>query len=369
MATKDENTNPSQETLLQINNGVNFVSNWLSERYAAGKITEQEYNQAMEKIAKVKIFPTGRGTDRLIDAYEKGEIKLSKAYTEKGLNVDDLKKSLLQQTSYANELRGLSTFWSDNPVILIDIEKIKSENGERADLSSVVAHELTHCLGLKDTSEKEIKNILYGKYQQKTPLNESSKKNITACSVQVVPDTGTNRYVHGNKKLERVGQQPSGLQLNKNVLYDPYEDKENEVYARIMQMRYDMKLDPKKNYTPEDIKEMRTGLFKKQIEGKLNGSDQDINNRIFKRYSDEQISHFLNDTAQVQPSKENDNNYLANIKQIMRNDYEQYLNTMGILNPQTISASIAKSNSKSASYESNNDLNLSILQHRQKEYS
>ena len=366
--TKNENANPSPETLLEINRGVNFVNNWLSERYAAGKITEQEYNQAMEKIAKVKIFPTSRGTDRLIDAYETGELKLSEAYTNKGLTVEDLKKGLLQQDSYANELRGLSTYWSDTPAILIDIEKIKAESGERSDLSSVVAHELTHCVGLKDTSEREVKNILYGKYKQTTPLNASVKESTASCSVQVIPDTGTNSYVHGNKKMERSEQHPNGLQLNENVLYDPYEDKENEVYARIMQMRYDMNLDSQKNYTPEDIKKMRQSLFEKQIEGKLSGADQDIKNRIFKRYSDEQISHFLNDTAQIQPNEENDTNYLANIKQIMQNDSERYLNTMNNLNHQALSASIPEPKKKSASYESDNNLSLGILRHKQNEY-
>ncbi len=365
---KGENTNPSSETLLEINRGVNFVGNWLSERYAAGKITKQEYSQAMEKIANVKIFPTGRGTDRLIDAYKKGELKLSEAYTKKGFTVEDLEKGLLRQASYANELRGLSTFWSDNPVILIDIEKIKAENGKRSDLSSVVVHELTHCLGLKDTSEKEIKNILYGKYQQTLPLNESVKESTTYYSVQVIPDTGTNRYVHGNKKIERSGQYPNNLQLNKNVLYDPYEDKENEVYARIMQMRYDMNLDPQKNYTPEDIKMMRQYLLEKQIEANLDGADQDINNRIFERYSDEQISHFLNDTAQIQPNKDNDTNYLANIKQIMKNDSEQCLNTMNILSHQTLLASIPESKKRSASYESDKNLSSAILQYKQNEY-
>ena len=330
--TNDENTAPSPETLQQINEGVNFVCHWLSERHAAGKMTTDEYNQALEKIRNTKIFPTGRGSDRLIDAYQQGELKLSDAYIKKGLSVEDLKNGLLKQSSYAGEMLGLSTFWSDNPAILIDINKIKSENSERSDLSSVVAHELTHCLGLKDTSEKEVQNILYGRYKQTTPTTDAANSNKPNISVQIIPDSGTQQYVHGSKKIARSGEKPYGIKLNENVIYDPYEDKESEVYARIMQMRFDLKLDPRKIYTPEDVEELRKNLLKKQMEGKLTGADKDINNLIFKRYSDEQISHFLNDTAQFQQIPNNENNYLADIKQIMHKDTENYLKVIASIN-------------------------------------
>ena len=353
---KDENANPSSETLQQINDGVNFVCDWLSERYAAGKITEDEYNKALEKIRNTKIFPTSRGTDRLIDAYEKGDLKLSDAYTKQGLNVEALKNGLLKQTSYAGELRGLSTYWSDNPAILIDINKIKAENNERSDLSSVVAHELTHCLGLKDTSEQETKNILYGQYGKNTPLfsaNKSDKQNI---SVQVIPDLGTAEYNHGDKKIARTDQKPYGLQLNPNISYDPYEDKPGEVYARIMQMRFDMKLDPQKTYTPEDVEALRKSLLKKQMEGKQTGADKDIKNRIFDRYSDEQISHFLNDTAQIQSDRDIQDNYLADIKQMMQNDAQKYTQALAAIdNQQHLAPNPNKKNSN-------------IFQRQQKEY-
>ena len=68
------------------------------------------------------------------------------------------------------------------------------------------------------------------------------------------------------------------------------------------------------------------------MEGKLTGADKDINNLIFKRYSDEQISHFLNDTAQFQQIPNNENNYLADIKQIMHKDTENYLKVIASIN-------------------------------------
>ena len=62
--TNDENTAPSPETLQQINEGVNFVCHWLSERHAAGKMITDEYNQALEKSVTQKFFrPAAAVTD------------------------------------------------------------------------------------------------------------------------------------------------------------------------------------------------------------------------------------------------------------------------------------------------------------------
>ena len=58
---------------------------------------------------------------------------------------------------------------------------------------------------------------------------------------------------------------------------------------------------------------MRKDLLKKRLEGKLNGADSEINSRIFERYSNEQISHFLNDTA-----------HTRDIKKIMSDDFKHY---------------------------------------------
>lgn len=323
---ENENHNPSPETQMQINEGVNFVYNWLTERHNAGKMSDDEYNNAIEKLRNTKIFPTDRGTDRLIDAYENGELKLKADLIQDGVSVSMLKKSLLNQSSHSDDMRGLSTFWAENPAILINIDKIKADNQERSDLSSVVAHELTHCIGLKDTSEQAIQEALYGKYNRPARYFNPAENTPQNISVQVIPDNSTVKYEHNenNGRVLRTGQKPQGMLLNEDIMYDPYTDKQSEIYARIMQMRFDMKLDPQKIYSPEDVEQMRKDLLKKRMEGKLSGADKDINNRIFERYSDEQISHFLNDTAHIQQTKNDEHNYLANIKEIMSNDFKHY---------------------------------------------
>lgn len=349
----NENRNPSPETQEQINEGVNFVYNWLTERYNAGKMSESEYDNAVEKLRNTKIFPTDRGTDRLIDAYENGELDLKWDLVMGGADVSSLKKALLNQSSHADDMLGLSTHWAENPAILINIDKIKANNKDQADLSSVVAHELTHCLGLKDTSEKAIEEALYGKYRHKAEHLPLSKKSAQDISVQIIPDSNTEKYIHNENEgqIARSGKKPQGMLLNGGVLYDPYLDKQSEIYARIMEMRFNFKLDPKKIYSPEDIEQMRKDLLKKRLEGKLNGADSEINSRIFERYSNEQISHFLNDTA-----------HIRDIKKVMSDDFVRYSEMYASLDNMQ--------NRKQLSLQQENDFSLSpAILKKQREYS
>lgn len=69
-----------------------------------------------------------------------------------------------------------------------------------------------------------------------------------------------------------------------------YYDSDSEIYSRLMQFRYDNKLNPKKKYTIEDIQKMRQ-----------NNTIKDSN--LLNRYKDEYIQRLLNDVATI--DKEN----------------------------------------------------------------
>lgn len=65
-----------------------------------------------------------------------------------------------------------------------------------------------------------------------------------------------------------------------------YYDSDSEIYSRLMQFRYDNKLNPKKKYTIEDIQKMRQ-----------NNTIKDSN--LLNRYKDEYIQRLLNDVATI----------------------------------------------------------------------
>lgn len=73
-----------------------------------------------------------------------------------------------------------------------------------------------------------------------------------------------------------------GEKLREGVKYNSYYDSAPEIYPRLMEFRKNFNLDPKRIYTPEDIKKFR--------------EKYDPNN-ILNRYSDEYIEYLLNNVA------------------------------------------------------------------------
>lgn len=325
-----ENKNPSEKTKQQITEGVEFVYDWLSERYEAGKLSNIEYKQSVEKLRNMKVFTTSNYSDRLISALESGEVHINKDLIEAGYTVDKVKDILLESPKNDRSM-GFSVRFLEEPAAFIDIDKINkyADAGEIPGVSSIVAHEVTHVLNL-EVSEDVVNKALCEKYSREYQFPKRSPEKAVI-KPQVIGDNDKT-YEHGNTKA--TPKLLPGVVLNEGVVYNSYRDNGKEVYARIMQMRYDMKLDPKKTYTPEDVEQLRKQVMEKRLQEHKTGDEYGRDYHIFNRYSNEQISHFLNDTAQIEQAKNSENNYLADIKQSMSQDGKRAGAVMDSLNNQ-----------------------------------
>ena len=325
-----ENKNPSEKTRQQITEGVEFVYDWLSERYEAGKLSNVEYKQSVEKLRNMKVFTTSNYSDRLISALESGEVHINKDLIEAGYTVDKVKDILLESPKKDTSM-GFSVRFLEEPAAFINIDKIneRADVGKIPGVSSIVAHEVTHVLDL-EVSEYVIDEALCEKYGKPNQFPKRSPEKAVI-KPQVIGDNDIT-YEHGN--LKATSKVLPGVVLNEGVVYNSYADSGKEVYARIMQMRYDMKLDPKKTYTPEDVEQLRKQVMEKRLQEHKAGEEYGKDYHIFNRYSNEQISHFLNDTAQVEQAKNTEDNYLTDIKQSMSQDGKRAVTIIYSLNNQ-----------------------------------
>lgn len=80
-----------------------------------------------------------------------------------------------------------------------------------------------------------------------------------------------------------------GEMLREGVKYNSYYDSAPEIYPRLMEFRKNFNLDPKRTYTPEDIKKFR---------------EKYDSNNILNRYSDEYIEHLLNNVASIKDNRD-----------------------------------------------------------------
>lgn len=80
-----------------------------------------------------------------------------------------------------------------------------------------------------------------------------------------------------------------GEMLREGVKYNSYYDSAPEIYPRLMEFRKNFNLDPKRTYTPEDIKKFR---------------EKYDSNNILNRYSDEYIEHLLNNVASIKSNRD-----------------------------------------------------------------
>lgn len=92
---------------------------------------------------------------------------------------------------------------------------------------------------------------------------------------------------------------PRHIKLKNGVQYNSYYDDPDEINSRIMEFRYNNKLDPNKKYTIEEIKKMKDSGDAKDLWGP-EGRPTDILNR----YDDKTLLWLINELAQ---NNQNDN--------------------------------------------------------------
>ncbi len=289
---KDQNKKPSKKTQQQIAEGVNYVYDWISSRYETGKMSEEEYLRCVDKLKNMKVFLTGNDTDRVVSALRKGEV-----HCKSGIDAEEWTAVILSGQKNPEMLGYNARRVLEEPAIFIDVEKIneKAKNEGGFSVKGTVIHEVTHVLNLEG-SEEIIDKALRGQYQEEQSVVQREPVERESITPQIISDDGV-KYKREQTKTESTASQttqqiPSDVILNEGVSYDSYLDSSKEALARLMEVREALGLKPEDHYELEDVRQMR----KKVIEDRKPWDDE-IDSQIFRRYSDEQILHFLNDTV------------------------------------------------------------------------
>lgn len=273
MTDKNENTIIEADVTLtdaqkkSINEGVEWVRNWYQKRHEAGLFLDgadigadvEEYKTAMENLDRLQIVATKDMYGTLEKMILEGKLHLKDEVIAQfdGDEKQAIAGMLLVNEKKKNDPRyakaaGLSFSYVKEKVLLLNVPLIDKEaqNVYAPSLSSAVAHEVTHTLGLQ--------------------INEM----MTAQLLE-------------NGAL-REGIEP-----------DAYLDNPKEVYARVKELCKSLKLDPTKEVTEDDVRKMREACEKRRAEYEKNGGavPKDLDNHLFDRYTDEKVMELINYTA------------------------------------------------------------------------
>ena len=260
----DENLQISDEQRQEVQEGLSSLKNWLIKRRAVSKNAdgEPDYQIALDNLDKTQVFLTEKGADRLIEAVQNGELHLTdkfiQAYGGKDKAMASLQKICDKQgdNNIAFNARGIV----QEPTVFLNLKHYEQNKGhlELRSISSLVTHEATHAIGLKFS--ENMANVIVGR------------------------------------------------EVNDGVEYSKYRDSGKEVYARVMQLRHDLKLNPEQEFTLDDVSKMRQDCMEKRqgyqkVDGKA--APENLDTMLFERYSDEQIQFLLNATSEILPQQDN----------------------------------------------------------------
>ena len=283
-----ENNNPSVETQQAIKDGINWLANWYKDRCDAGIISSDEYSKAVEKLQQAKIYTTKQGTNRVTEELEKGNLHFKSDLLKKGATVEKWKNLMAKKNTFP--LGWCARDNIEEPVIILDIDKIKEKYGNDPKvITSEVIHELTHLTADVFNAEQDIKKIMSGvsaDNKTKTAYNLFHNKGAENVDINpnIIADTNTALVIpendNANALLNSNTEEIHGF-MRDGVAYNKYLDGNNEIYARIMQLRYENGLKADDVISDEELKKIE--------------HDQDI----ISRYKTKIIKSVLNDVANV----------------------------------------------------------------------
>lgn len=249
----------SVEEQEQIQEGLDWLRNWLDKRQKAdmlnGGETEEDVQNAFQKLDEMQIYVGKNGINTMLECLDNGTLHLSDEFLkEYDGNYDkalsDFKKSCLSVEMADQGIALTVARYVKEPAIFVNTDLLRA-NDERAGIStlkSIITHEATHVIGF--TKSENESNVI---------------------------------------KLDEKGRY---------VISDEYWDYNNEVYARVMQMRQELNLDPTETYILDDIKEMRQKCENREnFKYDKNNPNKKMDWQFFERYTDVQIQFYLNDTS------------------------------------------------------------------------
>lgn len=327
-----ENDTPSLQTKEAITDGVNWLANWYKESCEAGKISSAEYEKAIEKLKQVKIYTTQQGVNRVTEELEKGNLHFKPELIKRGANIQSWKDLMAQKNTFPLGWCARSNI--EEPVIIIDVAKIKEKYGDNPQaVTSTVVHELTHMTADVFDAERDVKQILSGKNidnkaKQKQAFNQINNATVAPVNITptIIPDTNTPLVVpqvDNAKVLLNNNSDKTYDYMNKGVPFNAYLDNESEIYARIMELRYNAGLKAGEPIKDEEL-------------NKIQDNDDVIN-----RYKPQIVTSILNDVATV-----------PNIKNQMKQD---------AASAQLLLAQIDANPNKKEAEHANNKTNISSV--------
>jgi len=297
-----------------ITDGANWLSQWITERYNQGFLEDVSYKEAMERLKNVKVVVADDTYEGLITALEKGEVhmidyKMKAAANahlnnhpelkDSGLTTEQLANANLKEVlATAKSPLGLYASFIEEPAIFLNTNKIKdkSEKSLYNSLTSATVHELTHNLQLGG-QEFLVERALYGKFISQR-MEERAEKVEAPTIVPEIKVFQTKKDVASPSKLKT--EENPGVKLKEGEEYNYYLDSKQEVYARLMQLRYDFGLKPNESFTKEQIDEIeqraKASVEKYKAGEKTDKSDIDF--YIVSRYRNDVIQDMLNFTAE-----------------------------------------------------------------------
>lgn len=250
-----------------ISDGVDWVKNWYQKRHKAGMFLDgadigadvEEYKTAMENLGNLQIVATKDMYGTLEKMILEGKIHLKDEVIAQfgGDEKQAIAAMLLVNEKKKNDPRyekaaGLSFSYVKEKVLFLNVPLIDKEaqNVYAPSLSSAVAHEVTHTLGLQ--------------------INEMMTAQL----------------------LENGG-------LREGVAPHAYLDNPKEVYARIKELCKNFDIDPTKEITLDEVKKIREECEKKRTDYEKNGGNapKKLDNHLFDRYTDDKIVELINYTA------------------------------------------------------------------------
>lgn len=327
----------SDEDKQAITDGANWLSQWMTERYNQGILSKREYESAIDGLKNIKVYTTDKGYDRLLEALENGEIhfsedavkRIAKAYDKKhpfknllsgednkkladfGIsfgdsNLTDEQKSIayfreyLENNPSSTGLLGFHLSDIKESVVFLNVDKLKQSSGEVGcpTLTSLAVHEMTHNLKL-EMQEDTIISILKGVKYRNAPAPRKEQLTAPTITPEFIAESDTEMPLHKGKK-ERSTDNENNIILKEGVTFDSYLDSSEEIYARLMQLRYDFGLKPNETFTREQIDEIerRAIAAKEAFKNGESTSKADIDFNIVNRYRNGMIRDMLNYTAE-----------------------------------------------------------------------
>lgn len=311
-----ENEFPSDTTKQAIKDGVNWLKDWYTERYNQGYMTEHAYEEAINQLKNVKIYTTSQGYNRITEELKKGTLHFKKELQEKGMKVENWENFVQKNNNFPVGFNAAK--YLEEPAVFIDINRIKKEVGNNPQyISSVIIHELTHQTAPTNDSEyytdlafKGMNTEQFIENHKKYNLKHlSQKKAIADITPQIVQDTNTPLVKPETKSKSQTKANPDYQEsMLEGVEANAYLDSKAEIYARIMQLRYDFGLKPNEPFSMEHLEEIkkRAEAARAENRSKTNADKDyraDVDYFIFTRYTPEVIQKVLNSTVQIDDSE------------------------------------------------------------------